>query len=361
MTPAEQYAPSFAIQVNGKDLRNVGADVLSLTLTDTSDRADSFNFTVRDRHPDPGRFAAGAKLKWMDNPLFDEGAKVKIQMGYVNNLGLEFWGLITASAPSFPESGLPTLAVQGYSLYWMLEHERRGRPFESATDSGIAKESAAALKLKAQVDPTAAQHPLVLPNNATYSQLLKDRAQRIGYELVVKKDTLYFEKPRYLVQSSPALTLEWGKDLRSFSPRLSLYEMVTEVEVRSPQSSLGKGNTPLVGTAKAGEERCKMGAKTGSQIAQAAKIEKRVESPYHDAKDQQEAKEIALAQLETQSLQFISGSGSCIGNPKLTARSVIALKGLGQRFSGSYYVISATHVIDASGYRTTFDVRRNGR
>jgi hypothetical protein len=43
------------------------------------------------------------------------------------------------------------------------------------------------------------------------------------------------------------------------------------------------------------------------------------------------------------------------------ARTVIELKGLGQRFSGIYYVTSATHTINAGGYRTTFVAKRNGR
>ncbi len=70
---------------------------------------------------------------------------------------------------------------------------------------------------------------------------------------------------------------------------------------------------------------------------------------------------MALAQLEARSLGFITGRGSVIGNPELRARMVIELKGLGKRFSGKYYVTSATHTIDAGGYRTDFEVKRNAQ
>jgi hypothetical protein len=44
--------------------------------------------------------------------------------------------------------------------------------------------------------------------------------------------------------------------------------MVTQVTVRASQTSQGRGKEPLVGEARAGDERVKMGRETGNQIAQ---------------------------------------------------------------------------------------------
>jgi len=71
----------------------------------------------------------------------------------------------------------------------------RGAPFRERTDSGIAREIATRLGLEARVDDTAAEHPLVSPGEGTYAAILQQRATRIGYELVVKERTLYFERP----------------------------------------------------------------------------------------------------------------------------------------------------------------------
>ena len=54
----------------------------------------------------------------------------------------------------------------------------------------------------------------------------------------------------------------------------------------------------------------------------------------------------------------LTGSGSTIGNPLIRAGSVLRLTGLGVRFGGLYRVKSATHTIDAGGYRTRFEVRK---
>ena len=362
MSPADFYAPSFLINVKGNKLQHGKTlEVLTLSVTDTANQADSFMFTVQDRHPQVGHFSGGQNLKWMDSGQFDEGNEVEISMGYVDKLEFMLRGEITAVSASFPGSGAPTLMVRGFCLYHQLQRRRRREPFKSSTDSGIAKEIASDMKLTPKVDKTDVEYPLVSPNDATYAAILTQRAQRIGYEMVVKDRTLYFQKPRYLEKPAPAVTLEWGKNLQSFNPSLSTYNMATSVKVRASQTSRGQGKDPVVGEAKGSDMRVKLGPSTGPEIAQKIFKENPVLSDDHTVASQKEAKELAVAKLETRAMEFISGRGACIGDPRLKARTVIKLKGLGQRFSGDYYVTSATHTIDAGGYRTSFDVKRNGR
>ncbi len=358
----QYYAPDFLITSGNVKLRHGATiEVISLAVTETYDKADSFTFTISDRHPERARFAGGPQLQWLDSPVFAEGQEVTIEMGYVDNRTIKLAGEITAVSPTFPESGVPTLTVRGFSFLQRLQNKHRREPFESTTDSGIAEEIAREMRLTPIVDATAARHGLFAPNDASYHEILLKRAKRIGYEVAVKEHTLYFQKPRYLVQSTPAFTLEWGRDLINFTPSLNTNNMVTEVTVRGSQTSQGGAKTPLVGKAVAGNERMKMGGQTGPQIVKAGGREKKVLLDEHDLADQQEANAIALAHLESAALEFVSGRGATIGNPALQARRVIALKGLGQRFSGVYYVVSTTHTISASGYRTDFEVKRNGR
>jgi phage protein D len=357
------YAPSFLIIVNGTELRHgVTVDVLSVSVTETFNQADRFDVMVRDRHPEAGRiFAGGDQLEWMDSDVFDEGNEVEIHMGYADDLHLMLRGEVTAASPSFPSSGQPTLSVQGASLYHRLQRETRRQPFEAATDSGIAEEIASAMGLEAEVDATEAEHPLVSPSGESYAAILQQRAQRIGYEVAVKDHTLYFQRPRYIDNPSATLTLEWGRDLISFSPRLSTHDAATEVTVRGSQTSQGRGKEPIVGTAQVGDQRVTMGEQTGQQVAQEAFGERHVLVDDHNVASQQEANEMARARLETQAMDYIQGGGSCVGNPELKSRTVVELTGLGRRFSGIYYITSTTHRIDSGGYLTSFEVKRNAR
>ena len=61
-------------------------------------------------------------------------------------------------------------------------------------------------------------------------------------------------------------------------------------------------------------------------------------------------------------LGLIEASGSIMGSNQLVPGKVIKITGAGNRFSGRYYVASATHRIDhKNGYRTNFTARRNSQ
>lgn len=358
---ANQYAPAFKIEIGGKELEQAAmVNILSVSVTDTLGRADSFAIRISDRHEKHGRFAGGASLKWMDTTLFDEGNEVKISLGYVNNMSFVFEGEITAVSTSFPQTGAPEMNVRGFSHYHRLQRKRRTKAFESATASGIAEEIASDMGFTSEVDDTTAEHPHNLNEDETYADILLAKARPIAYEVKVKEKKLYFVKPRYLSNPSPDITLEWGKDLGSFTPSISTYDMTTEVTVRSSQTSQGGGKSALVGKAKAGEESVIMGDKSGSQIALEIFKDNKVKM-NEIVSSQQEAKDVARAQLEAKSIEFITASATSIGRPDIAARKVIKIKGVGKRYSGNYYVTSVTHTIDARGYLTNFQLKRNAR
>jgi len=363
-TPQE-YIPRFVITVGGTVLEHgFTVDVQSVSVTDNCNDADSFTFSLRDRYPDPdrARFPASGSLEWMDSGLLDEGKEVEIEYGWRGGDMQNFVGVITTVSPSFPESGVPVIHIQGRSLFDRLNKQCTNKAFNSKTDSDIAAEIAALpeIGLDSSVDTTTAEHPLLSSESGTYANILRKRADRIGYELVVKEKTLYFEQPRYLVNKGPVMTLEWGRSLKSFTPTLSTYKKVTHVTTRASQTSYARGKDALEGSVGPGDEGAKMGNETASEIAQRLSGKNEIFLDDHSAVSQEEANLMAKARLEASSLDFIAGSGACNGNPLLMARTVIELKGLGKRFSGIYYVTQSTHTIDGSGYRTSFQVKRNG-
>lgn len=363
MNGAQTYVPNFTITVGGVTLQHGSTiSVQSVTITESNNMSDSFSFTVRDRHPELGRFAGGGQLVWMDSDTFAEESEVKLEIGYRGGAPVSFLGLITAVSPSFPTSGTPTLTVRGQGFFKKLMQQSDARSFRDKKDSEIAQEIAQLVKLDCKSDPTGVTYPLVTSETGTYSDFLKKRAERIGYEFAVTEKTLLFLKPGYITtKKGPDLTLEWGRDLKSFTPTLSTYKKITHVKVRASQTSCGRGKEPVEGSAGPGDERGKLGTKTASQIAEEVAGKNEIIADDHDVTSAQEAKEVAVAKLEASSLEFITGSGACNGNPQLRARSLIEIKGIGKRFSGNYYVTSATHTIDSSGYYTTFQVKRNGR
>jgi phage protein D len=355
----EFYVPDFQISVSGETFRfGSNVDVLSVTITETINQADTFQLTVREHNPKPERFA-GSELRWLDSTVFDEGNKIDIELGYQGNRGIALSGQISGLNVSFPESGAPTLTVRGQSHYKKLQRRHRRKPFESKTDSGIAREIAADLGLDADVDETDVEHLLVSTQGKSYADFLQDRAQRLNYEVAVKGNTLIFKRPTYLVSARASLTLIWGENLRSFTPNTAPSNMPSRVDVRNTQTGQGGGKEALAGSTTAAQYTPRLGSTSGPERAQQRFGESVVLASDQRVTSQAEATAVSRAEMERRALGAVSGKGSCIGNPELVSRTVIELQRLGKRFSGLYYVTSTTHTINASGYTTEFDAKRD--
>jgi len=355
----DTYVPDFEITVNGRSFQyGMNVDILSVSITETINQADSFVFTVREHNPKPGHFASG-ELTWLDSQTFDDGNKIMVEMGYRGNRAIKLSGKITGMSANFPESGVPQLTVRGLSQYDELFRKTRKKPFDHKTDSEIAEALAHELGLSSDVQKTEVKHPLVSADGATFACLLRERAQRLNYEIAVKADKLIFKQPTYLTNNEPTLTLTWGRDLLSFTPNVATNKLVAQVEVRNTQTSTGGPKQALTGTATAAQFRSALGKKGG--LAESGKKfgTNSVLLGEQRLSGQAEATSIANAELERRAIEYVNAQGSCIGMPELTSRTVVKLAGLGKRFSGRYYVTSTTHTIDANGYRTQFEAKRD--
>jgi phage protein D len=193
----------------------------------------------------------------------------------------------------------------------------------------------------------------VLQNNETDLEFLHARAARIGYEIFVTDQDLHFRAPDF--GGGEELTFSPDQDLIEFRPRLSTMSQVDKVAVRGWNPAKKE---EIVGKAKGASST--MGNTTGPNAAKQAfdsSETARTQSPVFSL---EEAEEIAKGRFDEMALAYISGEGVCIGRSELRAGIVIRIEGLGQRFSGSYYVTSTTHsVTPNNGYRTAFTVRRN--
>jgi hypothetical protein len=54
----------------------------------------------------------------------------------------------------------------------------------------------------------------------------------------------------------------------------------------------------------------------------------------------------------------LTGSGNTTGDLRIRAGRVIDLQGIGDQFGGKYRITSCTHTIDSSGFRSSFDGRK---
>ena len=291
-------------------------------------------------------------FRWVDDDrLFAIGNAVEIRFGRAGAMAKIMCGEITALEADFAEAGLPSLTVRGYDRRHRLQRGRKTRTFVQRKDSDIAAQIAGEAGLSAESENTGVVFDYVLQNNCTDLELLQERAAQIGWEVVVEDKTLFFRPAR--IAQSEALILTLGEDLAEFSPRLSTAGQVRKVSVRGWDL---KNKQPIESTVDRLDSRMggqRSGADLVAGFGPAALIE------IGPVTSQAEADQIARGLFNRTALELIIGEGACDGRAELRAGKVIGLRGLGRRFSGSYYVTRAIHRYTADrGYETRFQVRR---
>jgi uncharacterized protein len=264
-------------------------------------------------------------------------------------------GEITALEPEFAADRLPVLNVQGYDFRLRLQKGQKTRTFRGMKDSAVAAQIGSEAGLNVQATETKGELDLTQTNQTDW-EFLNERASLIGYEVAVEGRTLFFRPVGN--DKDEILTLDIKGDLMEFHPRLSSAGQVTEVWV---QSWSMKEKKAVLGKSEDGREGSRMGGQmSGAEIGERAfgpVIEVIIDQPVEG---QAEAQQIAQARFNSLSLDLIAGEGTCSGNTKIRAGKVIKIDGIGERFSGRYYVTSAIHRNSiTNGYVTEFKVRRD--
>jgi len=217
--------------------------------------------------------------------------------------------------------------------------------------SEIAKDVASKYSSKQFIDTTTEKFPVISQNKQDDFHFLLSLAKKCNREFFIVGKTIYFRKP--LKKVSPAVTLVWGKNLRSFTTDMNIHAQVSKVIVTSWDDKTQK---TIEATSK---EIVKMGSnkKTGKDIMKAlGEITEYVETKV---KSQSEAQEMADSLLNEKAMKLISGSGESLGIPELRAGKYIKLEGVGKKMTQPLYLTSVSHTISTSGFITSFKVGGN--
>jgi hypothetical protein len=374
------YVPEFRIRLDGQPLPTaLKAAISSVTYEDGMKGADRVELTV-----------ANPSLRWLDHPLLSVDTPFSLSIGYAPDpLEEVFVGEITGVEPTFPSGGMPTIRITAQDFLNRLTHGTKDRAFKvnipsvgnfPLPDAAVVSIVSAADLLIPEPDPIggALSMLLTLASFQTFPEFVEKSVRRQegetdfdflskiarenGWEVFIdhtqspKGRILKFQ---FLIQQyTPSLALKWGASLMEFTPRLTtigdLFGVSDRVWVDSLQmefvimvswdydrACFNLSIYPSLGEVEAilppaGKGKVKSKKSTGYAVA---------------------ARNI-LSELLPRLNNRLTGSGACIGDPRIKASRVIRLDGLGAQFSGLYRITSATHTFDASGYRTNFQVRK---
>jgi uncharacterized protein len=353
------YVPAFEVKLDGRPPgQDVVRDILSVTYKDSVQDIDSFEIAINNWD------AATRTFKYSDRQLFDPGERIELVMGYKGALRTMIKGEITSLRPSFPAGGGSTLAISGLNILHRFRAAQESRTYVGLTDSQIAQQIQQRLKVKIE-PPNASDEPTfkyLIQDNQYDIIFLMERARRIGYDIFVEERPSGSTSETVLVYRRSTnvhhavYRLTYGRSLIEFSPELTTANQVGKVVVRGWDNVQKQ---PITYTATRQELATKGVGPEGGQDKIDKSVEQRVEViATKPVESEAEARRLAIEILEGIAKEMVKGTGSVTGLPDLRAGTVLQIDGLGDRFSGRYFVTSTTHAIGDSGYTTQFECRR---
>ncbi len=323
------------VQVNGAPLT---PEIYATLIDARVERSLSVasQFTLRFNDPefqllDSGRFAVGTSIKIDFSGL--TGAYVTVLSGEVVSIGVEQSG-----------GERHELIVTGYDRSHRLGHESKVRTFQKQTYSDVIRTIAREYGLSAKITSFSNLTFEYLLQTTTDFAFLTDIALRTGSEWSVDDTTLVF-RPR--LESGSAAELTFGDDLRRFRARYSAAEHATGLTVRgwnasTHQSVVGE-NTRVLSNPPGGSHP----PLHDEQRNQAKAFGGTLRTATFGAHTQDEASELSKAFAGRVAAAEFTAKGEAIGRPDLQAGTMVTVKGLGTKLSGTYYVTSVEHVLGA--------------
>jgi Bacteriophage probable baseplate hub protein len=388
MLAQPRFAPDFRLQINGQDLPSaLRASITSVRYQDGTQAADRVEVGIANvdlrwlqKHirglgfqPFPTGVQLGpVRVGATPDGLFDVDNRLELSLGYApDRLEPVFKGDITGVEASFPSGGVPTMTLVAHDYLQRLTQGTWARGFGPLPDAVIAMILSAENLLIPMIDPSVmAVSSALAALNYVFSgtgrkqrgqsdfDFLKEIAAQYDADFWVDGDTLYLTR-FFPKEYTPRLTLRWGESLLEFSPKVST---VGAVEAVSMKFTLREIPLSFLVTVFFDFDRETLGVRvaageSGSSQAGTSALTL-IDQPVNNPVDLINSALVIVRELRNKLNNRLTGSGSAVGDPRIRAGAVVRLDGLGPDFSGDYRVSSAVHSIDAGGYRTSFEVRK---
>jgi len=373
------YSPTFTVRLDGEPLPTaMRAAITSMRYQDGLEGADRVELTL-----------SNERLQWLDHPLLQTDVGFELEIGYAPDpMERVFVGEITGIETSFTPGG-PTVTVIAHDFLQRLTQGSKDRAFAlsipcigkfplpdpvianvvtgtnlliPAVDPIGSAVSFLALLLTYAIDPLEAKRSIRIQQGESDFDFLAGLAAENGWEMFIdhqRRPQGYILRFKFLLQEySPSVELRWGESLVDFTPRISNVGQVAAISTRIWISSI---KTELVVVLGWDYDRAAfdlqifpgfgdLGALLGSDSSRGVL--------QLDAIGPATAPRKILGELLLRLNNRLTASGTTVGDPRIKAGRVVEVQGVGDQFGGLYRFTSCTHTIDATGYRTTFDARK---
>jgi len=291
---------------------------------------------------------SGEPFQRLDASAFAIGAALEVKLGGTDETVTEtlFKGEIVTVEPDFQAGGV-AMVVRAYDKSHRMMRARKQRTFADRTSSDIVQEICGDYGFSVSTASSGEPHDIVIQHNETDWDFIWRLARRIGFEFTLDDTDAAFEPPD---ANGDAVELGYPGDLRSFRPRITAVQQVEKVNVRGFNSSTKEA---VLSTASTPQQVTHAGIQRSHVVGrfEGAELEIAGQSFSSDG----EAKDMAQAMLNQLANAYLGAEGTCAGNPKVKAGTMLNISGVGSSYSGVYRAAKVTHLLrGGGGYVTQF-------
>lgn len=272
----------------------------------------------------------------------------EVMRGYVRE--------VKADYPAEKGSAKVTVTCQDDSLKMDRLHvEQPWGEDGPTTDGQIASQIIQRHSLQPDGTPGEGQTVQELNQNSTDIRFLKRRADANGYEIIFREGQVHFGEMRLDAETQATIMVYAGSSTNCISfniqddgnqPDQVAYQVAADVGTDSPPVEV-TSNLRLLGNEPVG------GASGLDDFTWRPQRQGINDDAQMEAIAQQAANEVSMKIKVDGELD-----GSLYGHVLRTGEPV-GVDGLGERYSGTYYVDKASHKFDVNGYKVTFKLLRN--
>ena len=339
MPADERLTPTFIIYANGIRIApEIESSVKRIIVTNRINTTSSFLITFSD--PDK---------RIIDSKELFVGTQIRILLGYKDRIEEVADYEITGVKGDFVSHEGISTTLKGRCHLSRLGRGRKNRGFNNVSTADIVRQLCANYSLGTDIDVESEVKPFRLQRDFTDLEYLQKLMYEHNCYMWSNKRTVYFKKEPH--ESKEEIILEKGKTLISFYGGSQSGRLFTEVVVRGRNPSTLDFIEVVV---DASSVKKKIGGNTAASEFLEGQFSKHREYVTDYAiKSIKEAEELGKRILEQNTMNYIKFTGECQGDPGIKAGMTITIKGMGEIYSGEYFLKQVEHeLIPMTGYVT---------
>jgi phage protein D len=385
----DTLAPAFAIDIQD---REIPGGITQLIERVEYESVDGMADIARVHAINPDFKVSKAKV-------FTVGNEMNIWMGYGSGtLKLVGRVVITKVRPTFPESGMPTIEVIGYTPDAHMADKKptvkkpppappakapRGRAFNGLTYSDAVQFIATSDDYNFEVDVDDSHDPpshFIQKVGLSDYDFVKGLANLsgfmfwIGWNPKTSKWRLYFKDPNLFQMQEKEYKFKYDMGdettLLSFSPELNIKGFQTKITAQAKDPKTGQTisvevaeeNTETPDTDATSDPTEDVKGEYTSPGAVKLYLQdycfEVVANKFFKKGDEAALREWAKQWFERMKENFVLSHGKTIGIEDLEARQVHTIEGVYGGYDGKYYFSKVKHIMDKDGYFCEFAARK---